>query len=179
MFAPYGTAERLGGRGSGISAKKIQKCCEKLCADPLFKIQVFCHNFTKSARIELRFWEVANLEKLNNFYLGHFESLLTKKWLFCSFGFYLARARARARPARPPRAGGPGLPHVQKRQVKQVLPRARVEIWRSFARAGRACCDVQAFDFHRISFAVEAPPVSALSHMADFVASDLLIFIER
>ena len=93
----FGTAERLGGRGSGISAKKIQKCCEKLYADPLFKIQVFDHNFTKSARIELRFWEVPNLEKLNNFYLGHFESLLTKTWLFCSFGFYLARARARAR----------------------------------------------------------------------------------
>ena len=67
----FGTAERLGGRGSGISAKKIQKCCEKLYADPLFKIQVFGHNFTKSARIELRFWEVANLEKLNNFYHGH------------------------------------------------------------------------------------------------------------
>ena len=52
---------------------------------------------------------------------------------------YLARARARARSARPPRAGGPGLPHVQKRQVKHVLTRARVEILRSFARAGRAC----------------------------------------
>ena len=100
--------------------------------------------------------------------------VILKFWFLLS-----ARARARARPARPPRAGGPGLPHVQKRQVKQVLPRARVEIWRSFARAGRACCDVQAFDFHRISFAVEAPPVSALSHMADFLASDLLIFIER
>ena len=72
LFAPYGTAERLGGRGSGISAKKIQKCCEKLYADPLFKIQVFGHNFTKSARIELRFWEVANLEKLNNFCHEHF-----------------------------------------------------------------------------------------------------------
>ena len=104
-----------------------------------FENQVFDHNFSRSARIELRFWEVANLEKLNNFYLGHFESLLTKKWLFCSFGLYLARARARARSARPPRAGGPGLPHVQKRQAKHVLPRARFEIWRSFARAGRAC----------------------------------------
>ena len=31
LFAPYGTAERLGGRGSGISAKKIQKWCEN-CA---------------------------------------------------------------------------------------------------------------------------------------------------
>ena len=38
--------------------------------------------------------------------------------------------------------------------------------------------DFQAFDFHRISFAVEAPPVSALSHMADLVASDIVIFIE-
>ena len=80
---------------------------------------------------------------------------------------YLARARARARSARPPRAGGPGLPHVQKRQVKQVLTRARVEIW-----------PTSSFDFHRISFAVEGPPVSALSHMAELVASDLLIFIE-
>ena len=84
------------------------------------------------------------------------------------FWFVLsARARARARSARPPRAGGPGLPHVQKRQVKQVLTRARVEIW-----------PTSSFDFHRISFAVEGPPVSALSHMAELVASDLLIFIE-
>ena len=45
-----------------------------LRADLLFKIkenQVFDHNFARSARIELRFWEVANLEKLNNFYHGH------------------------------------------------------------------------------------------------------------
>ena len=73
LFAPYGTAERLGGRGSGISAKKIQKCCENcaLIRSLKLKIQVFDHNFTRSARIELRFWEVANLEKLNNFYHGH------------------------------------------------------------------------------------------------------------
>ena len=46
-----------------------------LRADPLFKIkdnQVFDHNFARSARIELRFWEVANLEKLNNFCHDHF-----------------------------------------------------------------------------------------------------------
>ena len=141
LFSPYGTAQRRGGLGSGISAKKIQKCCENcaLIRSLKLKIQVFDHNFTKSARIELRFWEVANLEKLNNFCHDHFESLLTKKWLFCSFGLYLARARARARSARPPRAGGPGLPHVQKRQAKHVLTRARFEIWGSFARAGRAC----------------------------------------
>ena len=74
LFAPYGTAERLGGRGSGISAKKIQKCCENcaLIRSLKLKIQVFDHNFTRSARIELRFWEVANLEKLNNFCHDHF-----------------------------------------------------------------------------------------------------------
>ena len=88
--------------------------------------------------------------------------VILKFWFLLS-----ARARARARSARPPRAGGPGLPHVQKRQVKQVLTRARVEIW-----------PTSSFDFHRISFAVEGPPVSALSHMAELVASDLLIFIE-
>ena len=38
--------------------------------------------------------------------------------------------------------------------------------------------DFQAFDFHRISFAVEAPPVFQLSHMGDPVASDIVIFIE-
>ena len=46
-----------------------------LRADPLSKIkenQVFDHKFARWARIELRFWEVANLEKLNNFCLGHF-----------------------------------------------------------------------------------------------------------
>ena len=46
-----------------------------LRADPLFKIkenQVFDHNFARSARIELRFGEVANLEKLNNFCHDHF-----------------------------------------------------------------------------------------------------------
>ena len=98
-----------------------------------------------------------------------------------SFGLYLARARARARAlGQASSTGGEAWPPARlKRQLKNNLTRARVEIWRSFARAGRACCDVQAFDFHRISFAVEAPPVSALSHMADFVASDLLIFIER
>ena len=66
-----------------------------------------------------------------------------KKVVILQFWFVLsARARARARSARPPRAGGPGLPHVQKRQVKHVLTRARVEICRSFARARRACCVV-------------------------------------
>ena len=132
---PYGEIFLWGRRPPYIFAQLLR-------ADPLSKIkenQVFDHKFARSARIELRFWEVANLEKLNNFCHDHFESLLTKKWLFCSFGLYLARARARARSARPPRAGGPGLPHVQKRQVKHVLPRARVEIWGSFARAGRAC----------------------------------------
>ena len=89
--------------------------------------------------------------------------VILKFWFILS-----ARARARARSARPPRAGGPGLPHVQKRQVKQVLPRARA------LKFGAA----QAFDFHRISFAVEAPPVFQLSHMADLAASDLLILIE-
>ena len=56
-----------------VSAKKIQKCCENcaLIRSLKLKIQVFDHNFTRSARIELRFWEVANLEKLNNFYHGH------------------------------------------------------------------------------------------------------------
>ena len=56
-----------------------------LRADPLFennKTQVFDHNFARSAGIELRFGEVANLEKLNNFCHDHFQSLLTKKWLF-------------------------------------------------------------------------------------------------
>ena len=74
LFSPYGTAQRRGGLGSGISAKKIQKCCENcaLIRSLKLKIQVFDHNFTRSARIELRFWEVANLEKLNNFYRGHF-----------------------------------------------------------------------------------------------------------
>ena len=38
--------------------------------------------------------------------------------------------------------------------------------------------DFQAFDFHRISFAVEAPPVFQLSHMGDPVASDIVVFIE-
>ena len=73
LFSPYGTAQRRGGLGSGISAKKIQKCCENcaLIRSLKLKIQVFDHNFTRSARIELRFWEVANLEKLNNFYHGH------------------------------------------------------------------------------------------------------------
>ena len=60
-----------------------------------------------------------------------FLKFTNKKVVILKFWFILsARARARARSARPPRAGGPGLPHVQKRQVKQVLPRARVEIWR-------------------------------------------------
>ena len=69
-----------------------------------------------------------------------FLKFTNKKVVILQFWFVLsARARARARSARPPRAGGPGLPHVQKRQVKHVLPRARFEIWRSFARAGRAC----------------------------------------
>ena len=36
------------------------------------KTQVFDHKFARSARIELRFWEVANLEKLNNFCHDHF-----------------------------------------------------------------------------------------------------------
>ena len=74
LFSPYGTAQRRGGLGSGISAKKIQKCCENcaLIRSLKLKIQVFDHNFTRSARIELRFWEVANLEKLNNFCHGHF-----------------------------------------------------------------------------------------------------------
>ena len=70
-----------------------------------------------------------------------FLKFTNKKVVILKFWFVLS-ARARARSARPPRAGGPGLPHVQKRQVKQVLPRARVEIWRSIARAGRACCVV-------------------------------------
>ena len=97
-----------------------------------------------------------------------FIKFTNKKVVILKFWFLLsARARARARSARPPRAGGPGLPHVQKRQVKQVLTRARVEMW-----------PTSSFDFHRISFAVEAPPVFKPSHMAELVASDLLIFIE-
>ena len=131
-----------------------------------FENQVFDHNFARSARIELRFWEVANLEKLNNFCHDHFESLLTKKWLFCSFGLYLARARARARPGLP-ELGGLASRTFKKDKVKQVLTRARVEMW-----------PTSSFDFHRISFAVEAPPVFKPSHMAELVASDLLIFIE-
>ena len=77
-----GQPKDWGAVGAGYLQRKFKNVVKKLYADPLFKIQVFGHNFTKSARIELRLWEVANLEKLNNFYLGHFQSLLTKKWLF-------------------------------------------------------------------------------------------------
>ena len=67
-----GQPKDWGAVGAGYLQRKFKNVVKKLYADPLFKIQVFGHNFTKSARIELRFWEVANLEKLNNFYLGHF-----------------------------------------------------------------------------------------------------------
>ena len=60
--------------GAGYLQRKFKKRCENcaLIRSLNFEIQVFNHNFTRSARIELRFWEVTNLEKLNNFYLGHF-----------------------------------------------------------------------------------------------------------
>ena len=65
---PYGEIFLWGRRPPYIFAQLLR-------ADPLSKIkenQVFDHKFARWARIELRFWEVANLEKLNNFCHGHF-----------------------------------------------------------------------------------------------------------
>ena len=65
----------------------------------------FDHNFSRPARIELKFCTVAKLEELNNFCLDQNEGYPWKKVRFRDLRLYLARARARAR-ARPSRAGG-------------------------------------------------------------------------
>ena len=59
----------------------------------------FDHNFSKSPRIDFRFFTVAKLKKLNNFYLGRIEDWPMKKSRNRVFTPYLARARARARPS--------------------------------------------------------------------------------
>ena len=61
----------------------------------------FDHNFSRPARIELKFCTVAKLEELNNFCLDQNESYPWKKVRFRDLRLYLARARAR-----PSRAGG-------------------------------------------------------------------------
>ena len=60
----------------------------------------FDHNFSRPARIELKFCTVAKLEELNNFCLDQNEGYPWKKVRFRDLRLYLARARARAR-ARP------------------------------------------------------------------------------
>ena len=59
----------------------------------------FAHNFFKSPRIDFRFFTVAKLKKLNNFYLGRIEDWPIKNSRNRVFTPYLARARARARPS--------------------------------------------------------------------------------
>ena len=61
----------------------------------------FDHNFSRPARIELKFCTVAKLEELNNFCLDQNEGYPWKKVRFRDLRLYLARARAR-----PSRAGG-------------------------------------------------------------------------
>ena len=129
--------------GTGHLQAKLKFCLEffKCC----FYIETcFGHNFFQSARIELRFFEVANLEKLNNFYHGHFKCLLTKKWFFWSSGLYLARARARARAlGQASSTGGEAWPPARsKKQLKNVLTRARWNLALFRARGAHILCGI-------------------------------------
>ena len=100
--------------GGALRAAKLRTKL-KFCPDFLidferggFKVLYktsFDHNFSRPARIELKFCTVAKLEELNNFCLDQNESYPWKKVRFRDLRLYLARARARAR-ARPSRAGG-------------------------------------------------------------------------
>ena len=95
--------------GGALRAAKLRTKL-KFCPDFLidferggFKVfykTSFDHNFSRPARIELKFCTVAKLEELNNFCLDQNESYPWKKVRFRDLRLYLARARARAR-ARP------------------------------------------------------------------------------
>ena len=80
----------------------------------------FHHNFSKSARIEIRFGTVAKLEKLNNFSLDRIEDCRCKNLSIRVFAGDLARARAR--PSRARGASGPYPEGVSK----DLSDRARV-----------------------------------------------------
>ena len=100
--------------GGALRAAKLRTKL-KFCPDFLvdfetgsFKVLYktsFDHNFSRPARIELKFCRVAKLEELNNFCLDQNESYPWKKVRFRDLRLYLARARARARAPGPPELG--------------------------------------------------------------------------
>ena len=103
--------------GGALRAAKLRTKL-KFCPDFLvdferggFKVLYktsFDHNFSRPARIELKFCTVAKLEELNNFCLDQNESYPWKKVRFRDLRLYLARARARARAPGPPELGASG-----------------------------------------------------------------------
>ena len=99
LFAPYGTAERLGGRGSGISAKKIKKWCENCALIRSLKLKeigfwsLLCDMGTHWAEI-LGGCQSRETEQLMPW---SFLKFTNKKVVILKFWFVLsARARARA-----------------------------------------------------------------------------------
>ena len=88
----------------------------------------FDHNFSRPARIELKFCTVAKLEELNNFCLDQNEGYPWKKVRFRDLRLYLARARARARAPGPPELGASG-PYPERGRGIFQMARALFFFW--------------------------------------------------